>query len=393
MRAVTSPFVFGREVTGAELVDRTDELAELVRVLQHRRRHFLIGPRRFGKTSILVTAAKRVRELGGIVVMVNAEEFVTEAAVAAEIVAQTAKGSGLKLKTAMHRAQQLFGRLRPTMSYDPVQDTWSVKLNYDDAATQTLLVSEALEGLDRLGASVDVPVALIIDEFQALVADEGIAAERQLRAVIQRQRHVAYVFAGSDESMMTAITSDHGRPFYRLGSKRYLSAIPREDFRPHLMQAYRRAGAELTTGGAERILDLSRDVPYNVQRLGLACWEVVQRLAPRPSGTPVKIDEAFVQREFDRFLEIESPTYLQSITTLTTIQLKVLKFHAEQAPKPLRWQPVAKSLHLATSTFKRATSALVRRTILRRVYEEDLATRYAFEDPFLGEWVRRRLHV
>ena len=279
--AMVEPFIFGREVTGAELVDREEELEEVVRALSNRRRHFLIGPRRFGKTSILATAAARVRELGGVVVSVNAEEFVTEEAVAAEIVAQSAAQSGWSLSTAIVRARELFGRLRPQVSYDPLRDTWSADLNFDGGDSPTKLVSEALEGLNRLGETRKHPVALIIDEFQQLVAEGGIAAERQLRAVIQRQRYVAYVFAGSDESMMTAITSEHSRPFYRLGSKRYLGPIPRADFRAHLRSVFDRSGVDIADGAVEQILDLSRDVPYSVQRLALTCWEATRR--PRPS--------------------------------------------------------------------------------------------------------------
>lgn len=391
MRPSKDPFIFGRELTDGELVDREEELDEVVRALQNQRRHFLIGPRRFGKTSILATAARRVRELGGIVVSVNAEQFITEAAVAAEIVAQATRQSGLSLKKALRQTQVLFSSLRPAMSYDPAKDTWTAKLDFEYPDSRTRLVMEAFEGLDRLGASTERPVALIVDEFQKLVADEGVPAEHQLRAVVQRHRHVAYVFAGSDESMMIAMTSDHARPFYRLGSRRFLGTIPREDFRPHLRQVFRRAGAQLTPEAVELILDIGQDVPYNVQRLGLICWEVVQRMRRAKTSAEIEIDEDFVRREFERFLQIESPNYAQITNALTTIQLQTLRFFSEQGRKPFKWQSAAKDLGMATSTFKRAVSALVKKTYVRRVYEDDLAVRFVFEDPFLAAWVRTRL--
>ena len=58
-----TPFEFGRELSGSELVDREDELAMVVRTMQEGGRLFLIGPRRYGKTSIL-RAATETAEAG-----------------------------------------------------------------------------------------------------------------------------------------------------------------------------------------------------------------------------------------------------------------------------------------------------------------------------------------
>ena len=46
---------------------------------------------------------------------------------------------------------------------------------------------------------------------------------------------------------------------------------------------------------------------------------------------------------------------------------------------------------LAQSTLRRGLEALESRNLIRRVYDGDPAKRYAFEDPFFGEWVRRRV--
>ena len=125
---IQEPFVFGREVTDIELVDREEELAELSEVMRGGRRHFLIGPRRFGKTSLLTVAAARIRELGGPVVMVNAQQYGSEEALAAEIVAQAARESGFSLRDAPRKMMDVFARLRPMLSFDPAKDSWSVKL-------------------------------------------------------------------------------------------------------------------------------------------------------------------------------------------------------------------------------------------------------------------------
>ena len=51
----------------------------------------------------------------------------------------------------------------------------------------------------------------------------------------------------------------------------------------------------------------------------------------------------------------------------------------------------ARTFGLAQSTLRRGLQALEARSLIRRVYDGEPTKRYAFEDPFFGEWVRRRV--
>ncbi len=52
-----NPFKFGLVMEPADLVDREEEVAATVSSLHNGQRLFLIGPRRYGKTSILRKAS------------------------------------------------------------------------------------------------------------------------------------------------------------------------------------------------------------------------------------------------------------------------------------------------------------------------------------------------
>ena len=250
----------------------TMRLQRLSTTLLGRERLFLIGPRRFGKTSILASACERARASGAKIIRVNAEEFASLEALATEIVRQTAKLYTTPKKAIALALQQLFKGLRPQINYDPLTDGWSASLSLAPDQHTTSYLTEALHGLNRLGEESGDPIGLVIDEFQQVVAEGGLAAERQLRAVIQTHRHVGYVFAGSDTRMLMAMTSDHGRPFYRLGSSRYVGPVPREDFRQNMNAAFAKGGMSIDVAAVELILNLSEDVPYNVQRLANEVW-------------------------------------------------------------------------------------------------------------------------
>ena len=72
-----NPFQYGRELAPADLVDRQEEIATCVRTVQNRERLFLIGPRRYGKTSILKAASETLGKQGAIVFRYSTEAYPT----------------------------------------------------------------------------------------------------------------------------------------------------------------------------------------------------------------------------------------------------------------------------------------------------------------------------
>src|ERR1700753_3900286 len=72
-----NPFQFGRELGIGSLVDRKKELAAVEQAIRDGNKLFLIGPRRYGKTSILRSATDRLKSNSAIVVRLDAESFPT----------------------------------------------------------------------------------------------------------------------------------------------------------------------------------------------------------------------------------------------------------------------------------------------------------------------------
>src|ERR1035438_7557408 len=72
-----NPFEFGRELGIGELVDRENEVAEVEEVIRSGRKLFLIGPRRFGKTSILGAAEDKLQASDSVVLRLDAESYPT----------------------------------------------------------------------------------------------------------------------------------------------------------------------------------------------------------------------------------------------------------------------------------------------------------------------------
>ena len=93
-------------------------------------------------------------------------------------------------------------------------------------------------------------MAIALDEFQGIAAFNGGSVEHALRAAVQQQRQVGYVFAGSEPTLMERMLG-RSRPFYKAGPVMRLQKIPADRFakfiesqvQGHRLQADRRASA------------------------------------------------------------------------------------------------------------------------------------------------------
>lgn len=382
---IKNPFEFGREL-GTELVDREDELATVVRTMAEGGGLFLIGPRRFGKTSILRVAAERAEEEGVVVLRYNAEAYPTLTRLGEAIVADAAGALTGTVKRAGQKVQAFFGGLRPQVSFNPIDQSYAVTLTAaSPEGGGEALLAEVLDGLDGLAADAGKPVAVVIDEFQQVVEQGGVQAEAQIRAAVQRHDHVAYVFAGSKTGLLAEMTGEPSRPFYRLGARLFVGPVPREDFRPFLQAGFEDAGFPVEDKAVEAVLDLAGDVPYNVQRLGHACWNYARDRSADESGAAVTADE--VRTVLDQLVRRDDPFYTQTWNRLTGTQQKALLALVEEGGEGLFGKAVLGRYELPLSTMRTALEALVKAGVTRGD-ERQGSVRYVLEDPFFDAWLR-----
>ena len=123
-------------------------------------------------------------------------------------------------------------------------------------------------------------MAIALDEFQAVEAFDSGNVEHALRAAVQDQRAVGYVFAGSEPSLM----EKHGEPQAALLQGRP-GGTAAED-RPGAIRRLARAALQgerhpARAGLGAAIVDLAGNVPYDVQRLAHETWDDVHQGARR----------------------------------------------------------------------------------------------------------------
>lgn len=376
-----NPFPYGRELSAAELVDREEELAAIERTLRNREKLFLVGPRRYGKTSLLAAAAERARREGAVVLRFDAERYETLPLLARAVLTAAARALAGPLEKVTSLLRDAAARLRPEVSLDPATGEIAVRMGVEEADDLPVL-TEALDAVERMAGTLDGPVAVMLDEVQQIVVEHGRAAERQLRSTVQTHRHVAYVFAGSDTRLLGEMTSEPRRPFYRLGARLFVQEIPEAAFRAHLASTFEASGMEVRPEGVEAILRLADQVPYNVQRLAHEVWERL-RVEEDPVVSPPQVEAALAD-----LLEKEDPAYTQIWTTLSVNQKKAVKAVMVSGGRGVLASSVARELDIPVSSLQAALKQGEDLHVLRRdVRGGD--ERHRLVDPFLAAWVRR----
>lgn len=217
-----NPFNYQEPVGPAALIDRRDELDSLQRAAADRTAIRLAAPRRFGKTTLLDAHVAAMREVGHRAVRVDLSKVATVADVAARLA-----GAFADLPADPGRVVRRWSaRLSVTARLGPVgvQLTPNRQRPGADEARSALL--QLLDIPRTLHAADGGLTVVCLDEFQdLLVADNAL--DGLMRSVIQHHgAAAAYVFAGSQPSLMRALFSDQERPFYGQARPLELHELP-----------------------------------------------------------------------------------------------------------------------------------------------------------------------
>jgi uncharacterized protein len=403
-----NPFVYGEVVPATAFVDRVDELDRIVGDLAAGQKIFLISPRRYGKSSLIRRALAAMSARGALTVEVTVSTFSSyvaflegyaRAVLAAETTWDRAR---LWLRDAIRTARAeiryapgavtLAGAARPA----PAAGAAGVPLRSRRAlgALGTMTVSFPTVRSDRdvsrlaqevfalparLAEARRRQVVVALDEFQAIGGFNGGSVEHALRAAVQHQREVGYVFAGSEPTLMERMLGPK-RPFYKAGPVMRLAKIPADEFAAFIDERFSRSGFRPEPGLGAAVVELAGNLPYDVQRLAHETWDDAR------SGGRRRVTLDDLHQALRRLLAEQQILYEAVWERLTLAQRAVLRAVVLEEGRELL-SADARTRHRlgGPSTVQASLAALVRQDLIARD-----ADRYVVVDSLLREWVARR---
>jgi hypothetical protein len=382
-----NPFVYGEVVPAAAFVDRVAELDRLVADLAASQKVFLISPRRYGKSSLIRRALAAVSRSGAVTVEVTVSSFSSYVAFlegyARALVAAETKSDRARtwLRDAVRSA-------RAEVRYAPDQTPrGTLSVSCPGVRTDrdiSRLAQDVFALPARLAETRGRKVVVALDEFQAIAGFNGGSVEHAMRAAVQHQRDVGYVFAGSEPSLMERMLGPR-RPFYKAGPVMRLEKIPADEFAAFIDARFTGSGMKPEPGLGAAIVDLAGNLPYDVQRLAHETWDLVQaeRRGRSGSGRRATLDD--LNAALKRLLAEQQMLFEAVWQRLTLAQRAVLRAVVLEQGGLLSADVRTRHRLGGPSTVQAALAALVREDLIAREAE-----RYTVVDSLLREWVARQ---
>jgi hypothetical protein len=379
-----NPFVYGEIVTAAAFADREIERDRLSRDLLAGQKVFLISPRRYGKSSLVRHVLRGLAKQGVLTVEVtvaSSSSYVgfLEAYARALLLADTPAGRLRQWTTDLLRS------VRPEVRFEAAPTGASrFAIAFPSAQSDrdiTRLANEVFALPGRIAAARKRRLAVALDEFQAIGAFNGGSVEHALRAAVQDQRQVGYVFAGSEPSLVERMLTSK-RPFYKAGPVMRLEKIHPDDFAGFLEGRFAGSGIRPEAGLGAAIVELAGNVPYDVQRLAHELWDDM-RAAGRKTAT---LDD--LHATLSRLLQEHGPMFEEAWQRLTLAQRATLRaLVLEQGREVLSADVRARHRLAGASSVQSSLAGLVRADLVTKD-----GPRYTMVDSLLREWVARQTY-
>jgi uncharacterized protein len=262
---MVNPFRFSGPLPPEEMVDRAPEAKDLLDLVEGGHSLRLLGPRRYGKTTLLRRLLDDADRVGMATCLVDLEDVLT----LGEIVVRIERAYAERLKGPIRRTvEALFRSWNVGLSLGA--GGFAATLRHSPRASADVVLLRLLELPRELHRRKDVRSAIVFDEFQDVLAVHG--ADGKFRSVVQHQLEFAsYAFAGSAPSAMEALFSDPKRPLLDQAVAKDLAPLPIDAVAEHVEDRFKATKRDPATA-LPPLLEFTRGHPMRAMMLAHFLW-------------------------------------------------------------------------------------------------------------------------
>jgi uncharacterized protein len=361
-----NPFRFSGPLPPEEMIDRDPEADDLLALAQGGHSFRLVGPRRYGKTTLLRRVLASAEQQGMATVLVDLQDVLS----IAEIVVRIERGYERLKGPVRSRVENLFR-------------TWNIGLSLGGGGfTATLQRNPNVDAESVLLRLLELPVALFdrdgtpslvaFDEIQDVLAVTG--ADGKIRSVIQHQTHAAtYAFAGSAPGVMQQLFADPKRPLLDQAVPRNLAPLPLDAVGDYVSSRFGQSGRD--TGSAlAPLLEFTRGHPQRSMMLAHYLWARTPRGAAADEGAWVSaLDQA----------AIDAGPLMRAIWRALTANERRVARALAVVSTPLYSEDTATVVGIKRSSIGKALESLVDNADV--IHDED---RPRLTDPMFEHWLQ-----
>lgn len=360
-----SPFPYHGPLDAHQVSGREDLVIDLCRRVNDRRVTALLGPRRFGKTSVLKRVAADLGQVGPQAIWIDLYELNSMA----DLVGAVDRGLSSVAGPLRRVLDSVAGGVSIQLGVLGVELNREKRHRPDAVSLLRQLLGVLVESAQREDLFV------VFDEFAGIAGVQGAAG--LLRTELQHHyQDLGIVFAGSQPSLMRTLFTDQDQPFFGQADLIEIGPLSDEALTHIVQEGFELSGRDpgRTTS---RIVALADGHPQRAMQLADATW--------RLTGEGETADEAIWEQAL---AEVRASVDLGSermYSLLSGGQKKTLRALAGGGSI---YGTAASVLELSPGTARAASEALLGNGFLTR-REGDLK----IVDPLLADWIRRRFPI
>ncbi|MGI9606771.1 MAG: AAA family ATPase [Acidimicrobiales bacterium] len=359
-----SPFPYHGPLEAEQVSGREDMVIELSQRIADRRVTALLGPRRFGKTSLLKRVAADLEQVGPQPVWVDFYELNSMS----DLVGALDRGLAAVTGSLRRIIDSVAGGVSVNLGVVGMELRRDKRHRPDPVDMLRRLLGILVESAQRQD------VFVVFDEFAGIAGVEGAAG--LLRTELQHHyQDLGLVFAGSQPSMMRTLFSDQTQPFFGQADLIEIPPLSDNALLEIVVDGFDRTDRD-PGAVARRIVAMADGHPQRGMQLADAVW--------RNTAESAVADELAWA---DALEEVRASVDLGSermYSLLSGGQKKTLRVIAGDGSI---YGAAAAVLDLAPGTARAATETLEGNGFLARRDE------LVIVDPMLRDWIRRRFPI
>lgn len=367
---IENPFITYGYESADYFCDRVEETHQLTMLLRNGNHVALISPRRMGKTGLLYHCFSQPE------IQDNYYSFLIDIYATKnlqDLVYQMGKSIVSRLRSrgqaAIDRFLQVVSSLRSGISLDGMGSaSWNIGIG--DIKSPSFTLEEIFNYLQ----DADKRCIVAIDEFQAIANYPEQNVEAMLRTYVQRCRNAAFVFSGSQKSLMSEMFSSPARPFYQSVSLMFLKPVSLTEYELFANRHFERCGKSIADGVVKAIYDRFSGTTWYLQKV------LNQLFATRDVVTVDDVDTAVRQ-----IVRQNEDAYKDTLFQLTVRQRNLLVAIGEEGKaRKITGMDFVRRYHLnSASSVQKGVGVLMDKQLI--THQQGV---YEVYDMFLAEWLR-----
>jgi uncharacterized protein len=355
---------------GQTFLGRSSELTLLQRNIKSGRHTLLIAPRKYGKTSLIKEAIKKVNYPS---VDIDFFLIVDEKSIESKLLKAVSKLlkdvspqperwiTGLVKYFKIQNKQWTIGIKGLSLQLSPEQDS--------DVAENIL---DALNAAEYLLMKKKQKAVLFIDEAQEISkVNNSQSIEGAIRNFAQQAKYLVIIFSGSNQHMLSHMFGDESRPLYDLCDRVPLDRLSPQVYQPYLNKISKQTWNEpLNNAVFESLMAISECHPKIVYALCKKLWDYC---TSKNRGPGVRD----VQHVWETYLKLRLKDIKLMLSKLSAGQLNLLIQIALNKHQHITGKAMQSILGISSSAIVQAIAALERHDFIEEISIND----YRIIDP------------